>query len=343
MKLPITTAFLAILVACTGWLVPVPAAAQERETGEEPAPKARDREKKEENGAKPKPARADVKYGPHERHVLDFWKARADKPTPVVVFIHGGGFKSGDKSKVSPALLNRCLENGISVASISYRLSQIAPFPAPMQDGARAVQFLRLKAKEWEIDPKRFACTGGSAGAGISLWIAFHDDMANPKSGDPVEWQSTRLTCVAVTAAQTSYDPRFIKDLIGGRAHEHRALPQLFGLQPGEFIAERAFKLYEESAPINYVTADDPPAFLYYTEPKGLLPADAKPGEGIHHPKFGEALKAKLDPLKIECIVKHKDDYKGAAGETMHDEMVAFFSHHFATPLPGEERKALFD
>jgi acetyl esterase/lipase len=59
-----------------------------------------------------------------------------------------------------------------------------------MHDGARAVQYLRSRAKEWNLDPARVAATGGSAGAGISLWLAFHADLADPKSKDPVARQS---------------------------------------------------------------------------------------------------------------------------------------------------------
>lgn len=144
----------------------------------------------------PAPDYADVPYGPHPRNVLDLWKAKSDRPTPVVVHIHGGGFTQGDKSTVGPVLVRYCLSKGISVASINYRYSTIAPFPAPMLDGARAIQFLRMKAKEWNLDPKAFAATGGSAGAGISLWVGFHDDLADPSNADPVLRESTRLSVI---------------------------------------------------------------------------------------------------------------------------------------------------
>ncbi len=278
---------------------------------------------------KPKPDVKNEKYGAHERNVLDLWKAKSDAPTPLVIFIHGGGFRGGSKEGLSVDLLNRCLKEGISVAAINYRLTNTAPFPAPMLDGARAVQFLRHKAKEWNLDPRRFAATGGSAGAGISLWIGFRDDMADPKSDDPVARQSTRLTCMGVLGAQSSYDPRFIKKVIGGRAHEHPALGPFYALKPDELDTPKAHKLYEEASPINYVSAGDPPVFMYYTEPKGPLPENAQPGQGIHHPKFGEALKEKLDPLKIECVLRHREDYKEKPQETMHAEMVEFFKKHF--------------
>jgi acetyl esterase/lipase len=280
----------------------------------------------------PPPDLQNVKYGPHERNVIDLWKAKSEKPTPLVLFIHGGGFRAGDKSNVAPELLRQCLDAGISVAAINYRLSQQAAFPAPMMDGAQAVQYLRSKAAEWNLDPKKIACTGGSAGAGISLWIGFHDDLADPKSADPVARQSTRLACMAVTAAQSSYDPRFIKKIIGGHAFEHPALQPFYGLKADELDSPRAHKLYEEASPINYVTKDDPPVWMFYTVSKDPLPADAEAGPGIHHPTFGVVLKEKLDPLHIECILKHRDDYAGKANPQvlMHRDMVAFFQRHFA-------------
>src|SRR2546425_12848075 len=96
--------------------------------------------------ARPKPTFADVKYGPHERNVLDFWQADAKEPAPVVVAIHGGGFMAGDKSQAANAnAVAEFLRWGISFASVNYRYSTQAPYPAPMLDCARAVQFLRSK------------------------------------------------------------------------------------------------------------------------------------------------------------------------------------------------------
>ena len=83
--------------------------------------------------------------------------------------------------------------------------------------------------------------------------------MADPKSDDPVLRQSTRLTCMAVMGAQSTYDPRAIKQLVGGRAHEHSALPGFYGLKEDESDTPRAHKLYEAAAPITHLTAGDPP------------------------------------------------------------------------------------
>jgi len=249
----------------------------------------------------PPPDLVNMSYGPDPAQVLDLWKAKSDKPTPLVIFIHGGGFYGGDKKMVG-GRPNQFLRAGVSCASVNYRLTPKVTYPAPMMDCVRAVQFLRYKAPELNLDPKKFACTGGSAGAGISLWIGFHDDLADPKSADPVARQSTRLTCMAVSNAQTSYDPRFIKRNIPGSGWRDGALPQLFGIKPTEIEnppPDKA-KLMEDSAPINHLSADDPPVFLHY--PMMALSDKEKPGE-IHHVMFGVLLKEKMDALKIECVL----------------------------------------
>src|SRR5688572_30700247 len=115
---------------------------------------------KKKDAKRPPPDLANVKYGPHERNVLDLWQARSDQPAPLVVFIHGGGFRGGSKEALNPALLDGCLKSGISVMAINYRLSPEVVFPAHYLDCARAIQFARHNAKEWNLDPARVAATG---------------------------------------------------------------------------------------------------------------------------------------------------------------------------------------
>ena len=85
------------------------------------------------------PDLAEISHGPHERNILDLWRAKSAKPTPLVIYIHGGGFRQGEKKSVRAELLSNCLRTGISVEAINYSLSHQAAFPAPMQDGVRAV------------------------------------------------------------------------------------------------------------------------------------------------------------------------------------------------------------
>jgi acetyl esterase/lipase len=163
----------------------------------------------------PKPDQSEIRYGKHERNVLDFWQAESENPTPVAFVIHGGGWKGGSKERLNRfADANALLESGISVVAINYRYvtnDESPPVKAPIYDAARALQFIRSKAKKWNIDKTRIGATGGSAGACSSLWLAFHDDIADPTSKDPVLRESTRLQCAAVMGAQTTLDPKQMK------------------------------------------------------------------------------------------------------------------------------------
>lgn len=260
-------------------------------------------------GERPAPTHANVPYGPHERQVLDLYLAPSDRPTPLLLYIHGGGFVGGDKSSLSPDVVRRCHAAQVSVAALHYRFVTTDPFPAPQRDVARAVQFLRSRAQDWNLDPERFAAYGGSAGAGLSLWLGFHDDLADPASDDPVARQSTRLKGVGSLGGQTTYDPNVIREWIGGRAHEHPSLYLCYGIRSIDQITDPKLQpLYDEVSAIKHLTADDPPVYMVYSEPDAPLPADARPGQGIHHPIFGHKLKAELDRLGIENVYVHTSE-----------------------------------
>ena len=131
----------------------------------------------------PTPTFADVAYGTDARHRLDFFQAPGEGPRPLYVFFfHGGGFSVGDKWGLRSSVIRAFHARGISVASCNYRLAQSSPLPQPLHDGARAIQFLRSKAGEWGIDSQRVAAGGHSAGGLMALWLAAHDDLADPAS-----------------------------------------------------------------------------------------------------------------------------------------------------------------
>jgi len=241
--------------------------------------------------------------------VLDLWKTtQADGPAPLVVFYHGGGFRSGDKRTLNRVLLDKLLANGVSVAAVNYRLSGTAPFPAQMHDCALALQFLRHHADEYGIDARRVGATGGSAGAGISMWLAFHDDLAAPDSPDPVRRQSTRISAAVVYAAQSSYDPRFIKALFATNRVDGALIP-FFGMKTAEDVDDPRFHpLFEEASPINHASAGDPPVMLFYPQANETLEPNSPGSKHIHHPKFGFALRDKMDKLGIECVLLLRED-----------------------------------
>lgn len=255
---------------------------------------------------RPAPTFADVQYGPHERNVFDLWLpegASKDKPVPVFVYFHGGGFVAGDKSKFDP---RPYLEQGYAAMSGNYRFvdGKDVLTPIPMTDCARAIQYLRYKASEFGIDPTRVAVSGGSAGAVITMWIAYKDDMANPDSNDPVERQSTRVSCIVPKSGPTNLDPAWIVANLGGSKEVHSSLPVFYGVQDGDFSSKKVRRLVEDASVINHASADDPPSLIIYGgELDNVpLPEDASQGLVIHHPYFGKILKDKLDELGVECI-----------------------------------------
>lgn len=256
----------------------------------------------------PRPDFANVRYGPHARNVFDLWLPKSGQPAPLVLFIHGGGFKGGDKSGLSPGILRQYLAAGWATAAINYRLTDTAPAPAAYLDCGRALQHLRHHAKQWQIDPKRVAATGGSAGAGTSLWLAFHDDLADPASADPIARESTRLTCVAVNNAQSSYDPRFAAKIGIPRPNfeRHDFFLPFYGIAKAEIDTPKAYARYEMAAPITYLTKDDPPVLLRYSYANEAVTANTSLGLVVHHPLLGITLKREMDKLGLECVVIYR-------------------------------------
>lgn len=234
----------------------------------------------------PPPTIRDVSYGPHERNVLDFWKAKTTAPAPLVFFIHGGGFTSGDKTKASGKLIQQCLDAGVSFASINYRFRAHAPIQDILRDCARAVQFARSKAIEWNVDKARIASFGGSAGAGTSLWLAFHDDLADPMSPDPVLRESTRLLCAGANATQCSYDALEWEKIFDEETTKRFAdplWPAFYGFESEAAARSPAgMRIMDDCDMCAHISKDDPPVFLS-TSHKGGPVTDR--GSYLHHPK----------------------------------------------------------
>jgi len=249
----------------------------------------------------PKPTISEIAYGKHDRNVLDFWKAESDSPTPVAFVIHGGGWKGGSKERLDRfADTNALLEAEISVVAINYRYvtsTEEPPVKAPLHDAARALQFVRSKAKAWNLDKKRIGAAGGSAGACSSLWLAFHDDLADPKSKDPVAKESSRLTCAAVIGAQTTLDPQQMKEWTPNSRYGGHA----FGLGSfGNFLKQREKILpwIGEYSPYALVTKDDPPVYLIYRTPPAIGKEQKDP---THTSNFGVKLQDHCKSQGVDC------------------------------------------
>ncbi len=257
----------------------------------------------------PAPTYEDVPYGPDERNVLDFWQADSNEPTPVVVYIHGGGFRTGDKTTIRTASglaeIAHYLDNGISFAAINYRFRMTTTLDRIMLDCARAIQFLRHRAGEWNIDKTRIAAYGGSAGGGASIWLGLHDDLADPNSEDPVLWESTRLAAMGHLNSQATYDfvqwPAILSiDPNWSEAMDSREDLDLYGIEDRsrlwdpDIVAMRAFL----DMPA-FMDPNDPPLYTSNLKPD-TEPANAN--EVIHHPRHAMFLKAQCDLLGIPCV-----------------------------------------
>lgn len=253
----------------------------------------------------PPPTVANLKYGPFERNVLDFWQAKSDKPTPLLFFIHGGGWMGGDKAGIA---VEPYLKEGISVVSINYRyVSQsqevVPPVKGPLHDAALALQTVRSKAKEWNIDKTRIGASGGSAGACSSLWLAFHPDMADPNSSDPIARESTRLYCASVAGAQTTLDPQQMKEWTPNSKYGGHAFLSLTGQERPTFEAflaarEKILPWIAEYSPYALVTSDDPPVHLTFSAVPNLGKDEKDP---THTANFGVKLQEHCKANRVTC------------------------------------------
>lgn len=270
----------------------------------------------------PDPTEFDVAYGPHVKQKLHFWKAESETPTPLLFFIHGGGWMGGGRMSGLTPLLSPMLDAGISVASIEYRFipeatadGEVPPVKGPLHDAARALQFVRSKAAEWNIDKNRIAASGGSAGACSSLWLAFHPDMAAPDSDDPVARESTRLLAAAVSGAQTTLDPKQMRDWTpnsryGGHAFGFKNFEEFY--QNRESISE----WIAEYSPYALVSSDDPPVYLYYSGPPAIGEEQKDP---THTSNFGLKLQEHCEENGVDCELY----YRGVDGAE-HDSVLDY-------------------
>ena len=282
--------------------------------------------KQPSNGLKA-PTHANVVYGSHERNVMDLWLAPSDQPTPLLVHIHGGGFRSGDKSQVSRQMIELMNKAGISVASINYRLTKgglLAEgenrYPGPMHDGARALQFLRLHAATYNLDKNRFAATGGSAGGCMLMWLGFHPDLAQPDHADPVLRESSRLQALAPRGGQsTVHGPTFLEWFGVESLNLNKRKGPIQPSNEKEPPSEAQLAQGLDASPITHLTADDPPIYLFYNGPDSQVTETTLWGTWVHHPILGIKLKEAMDAKDMECLLEYKDGPPVPAYESQYD------------------------
>lgn len=248
------------------------------------------------------------KYGSHSRNTFDIWLAKSETPAPLVIYIHGGGFVGGDKSKYFESEdLVHFLDAGVSVATINYRFMTEAPYGilSCFNDSKRCLQFIRHNAQKYNIDKTRVACSGGSAGAGTALWLAFSDDMADSENEDPVLRESTRLTCAGAFATQSTYDIFQWEKIVGVSMSETpeqlQAIATAFGLK--NLNGVDLFGLTEIRQELDFLSKmdkNDPPIFVFNKHKNGI---PANEDELNHHPLHAKAIKERAEEVGLEAIV----------------------------------------
>lgn len=236
------------------------------------------------------PKFANVQYGSgtNTANLLDIYlPEKVDKPVPVVVWVHGGGWANGDKSPSKQFL--QLLPRGFAVASINYRLSGEAPFPAQIYDCKGAIRYLRAHAQEFQIDPDRIGVWGVSAGGHLVALLGTSGDVkelegtvgGNLKVSSRVQAVSDYAgpTDLGQVFAQGADMPAFMNNVILRGYYEN-----LLGGGPVETHPD----LIRLANPITYATADDPPFQIFHGDKDVMVPvgqaqllADALKAKGV--------------------------------------------------------------
>jgi hypothetical protein len=256
--------------------------------------------------SKPVPTHADVAYGTSPHQILDIHlPTNGSGPFPVLIWFGG----IWEPSKHVPDL-NRFLPKNIAVVGVETRtlnegLKENAKPPAAyvLNDACRAVQFLRLNAAQWNLDPQKIAVGGGSQGALSALYVGCVVDRADPQASDPVERTSTKVTCVAAFRSQPSIDPQRMQDWVPGVKWGAPALGCSF---------EESLKRRDELLP--YIKAWSPENLLqknsapiYFennwglTQPESVTEMDYK----VHSPAWGLGFQKLAQEAGVVCHVKY--------------------------------------
>ena len=273
--------------------------------------------------AAPPPSHADVSFGPHPHQLLDLYLPKqGDGPFPALVWF-GGIWKPAKH----PANLGYFASKGIAVIAVQVRTMEDAvaakepePIAYVQSDAIRAVQFVRHHAAKWNLDPKHLATGGGSQGAQPALFVGCSRDWANAASIDPVERESSLVTCVAAYRCQPTFDPKRMQEWVPGVKWGAPAL----GCQFDESLTRR-----DELLPILKKWSPDyllhrAAAPMFFENEWGLTkPADiAQPNYDTHCPAWALGFQRIAHNAGTTCFVKFPGHSADEAGKDIWDFVV---------------------
>jgi acetyl esterase/lipase len=250
---------------------------------------------------------------------LDCYPVQPGPPAPALVWIHGGGWQQGTKAQ-RPDWTSSLLAAGIAVVSIDYRLSDEAKWPAQGADCLRAVQFVRHKAKDWNIDPHRIAVGGNSAGGHLALWVGLHADAANPAAAAPVERESSRVCAIVNQCGPADFH------LLKTVRHGHPAYLYLLGVKEVAQITESQLN---DVSPVAHVSPDDPPVLILHGTADTTVPV-------AHAKSLVAALVSNRVPHEVHLFEGVGHGVGGAPGAS--DRAVAFLKKHLLPASHGGQR-----
>ena len=259
----------------------------------------------------------DVEYVPggHERQKLDIYlpKERSESPAPLIIWIHGGAWRAGSKDRC-PA--RRFLDKGCAVASINYRLSQHAIFPAQIEDCKAAIRWLRANAGKYGFDPKRFGVWGSSAGGHLVALLGTTGDVKEFEKGQNLS-VSSRVQAVCDYFGPTDFT--LMSSFWTKMGHDSADSPEsrLVGgpVQQNKEKCRRA-------NPITYVTKDDPPFLIVHGDKDPLVPRNQS--EILHKALQKAGIPAKFHTVKGGGHGGFKDPAVEKMVEDFFDECLKF-------------------
>jgi len=205
----------------------------------------------------------DVEYGKVGDRVLHMDiatpKIQTSAPMPVVLWIHGGGWEGGSY-KDSPAIILPLY--GFFTASIEYRLSGEAPWPAQLEDCKLAIRWLRANQKKYHINPERFGVWGHSAGGHLAVCLGVAGDAPPSDKDAPYAELTSRVEAVVDWAGPTDFtDPASMNDLLRGLAAK---------LCGGPITEKEA--IWKDASPVLHVPVDVPPVLIFHGELDTVVP-----------------------------------------------------------------------
>jgi acetyl esterase/lipase len=212
----------------------------------------------------------DISYvtGGHELQKLDLYLPEQGENLPLILWIHGGAWRSGGKEQLQASQLFDFLAEGYAVASVDYRLSQHAIFPAQIQDCKAAVRWLRAHAERYGLDPDRFGAWGPSAGGHLVALLGTAGDVGEFETGENLNY-SSRVQAVADFFGPTDFLQMDAHRLPEGLVHGLPDSPE--ARLVGGLIEANRDKVAQAN-PITYVSEDDPPFLIVHGDSDPLVP-----------------------------------------------------------------------